>query len=398
MTDADPDTVEVTVVMPCLNEAETLAACIDAARAGLDALDHDGEILIADNGSTDGSQEIARAHGARVIDVPVRGYGAALQAGVRAARGGYVVMGDADMSYDFTRLRSFVDELDAGADLVMGNRFRGGIAPGAMPPLHRYLGNPVLSFLGRTFFGSRVGDFHCGLRAFRRDRILELDLHTLGMEFASEMVVKAALHRLDVREVATTLAPDGRSRAPHLRTWSDGWRHLRFLLLYTPRWLYLYPGALLMAAGLAVMLWLLPNARAVGGIGFDVQTLLYGAGAVIVGYQAILFAVLSKVFAMTEGLLPRDGRWQWLLRHVKLETGLAAGAALVLAGLVGLAVSFSRWSAVSFGPLDPTHSLRATIPTVCALVLGVETMFASFLFSLLGIRRRESVVPLPEPV
>ncbi len=398
MADADPDTVEVTVVMPCLNEAETLAACIDAARAGLDALDHDGEILIADNGSTDGSQEIARAHGARVIDVPVRGYGAALQAGVRAARGGYVVMGDADMSYDFTRLRSFVDELDAGADLVMGNRVRGGIAPGAMPPLHRYLGNPVLSFLGRTFFGSRVGDFHCGLRAFRRDRILELDLHTLGMEFASEMVVKAALHRLDVREVATTLAPDGRSRAPHLRTWSDGWRHLRFLLLYTPRWLYLYPGALLMAAGLAVMLWLLPNARAVGGIGFDVQTLLYGAGAVIVGYQAILFAVLSKVFAMTEGLLPRDGRWQWLLRHVKLETGLAAGTALVLAGLVGLAVSFSRWSAVSFGPLDPTHSLRATIPTVCALVLGVETMFASFLFSLLGIRRRESVVPLPEPV
>ncbi len=265
-----------------------------------------------------------------------------------------------------------------------------------MPWLHRYVGNPVLSFLGRTFFRSRVGDFHCGMRAFRRDRILELDLHTLGMEFASEMVVKAALHRLTVREVPTTLSPDGRSRAPHLRTWSDGWRHLRFLLVYTPRWLYLYPGALLMAVGLAAMVWLLPAERAVGGIAFDVQTLLYAAGAIIVGYQAILFAVLSRVFAMTEGLLPRDGRWQWLLRHVRLETGLAVGGVLVVAGLVGVAISLSRWSAASFGPLDPTHSLRATIPTVCALVLGVETMLASFLFSLLGIRRREGIVPLPE--
>src|SRR6185503_19182704 len=299
---------ELTVLMPCLNEAETLAICIGKANDSLKSLGIDGAVLIADNGSTDGSQEIARSLGARVVQVEGKGYGNALMRGIASARGKYVIMGDSDDSYDFTNLGPFVDKLRAGYDLVMGNRFLGGIAPNAMPPLHRYLGNPVLTGIGRIFFRSPCGDFHCGLRGFSKAAIQRLDLRTRGMEFASETVVKASLHGLRIAEVPTTLSVDGRNRPPHLRSWRDGWRHLRFLLLYSPRWLFLYPGLLLMLVGAVVSGWLLVGPRVVDGITLDVHTFLYAAMAIVIGYQTVIFAIFTKVFAITEGLLPEDPR------------------------------------------------------------------------------------------
>src|SRR6185312_3774274 len=296
--------VEVSVVMPCLNEAETIASCIKKARHSLYELGIVGEIVIADNGSTDGSAEIAKSLGARVTQVAAKGYGNALMGGINAAHGTFVIMGDADDSYDFSTLGPFIEKLRQGFDLVMGNRFSGGIGPGAMPSLHRYLGNPVLTFVGRLFFKSPVKDFHCGLRGFRKDSISKLDLRTTGMEFASEMVVKATLQKMRITEVPTTLSKDGRSHPPHLKTWRDGWRHLRFLLLFSPRWLFLYPGALLMGIGLLIGLSLLPSPRVIGGLVFDIHTLLYAALAIIIGFQAIVFATFTKVFAISEGLLP----------------------------------------------------------------------------------------------
>ncbi|HVU73896.1 MAG TPA: glycosyltransferase family 2 protein [Mycobacteriales bacterium] len=374
--------------MPCLNEAETLETCIRKASASIEALGVPGEVLIADNGSTDGSQEIARRAGARVVDVPVRGYGAALQAGIVAARGRFVIMGDADDSYDFTSLGPFLDELRAGGDLVMGNRFAGGIAPGAMPPLHRYLGNPVLSFVGRLFFRSPIKDFHCGLRGFKRDAIAALDLRTTGMEFASEMVVRAQLAKLDLREVPTTLQPDGRSRPPHLRSWRDGWRHLRFLLLYSPRWLFLYPGFVLILLGLAAMVALLPGKRVIGDVAFDVQTLMFAGGAVVVGFQAVVFAVLTKVFGITQGLLPTDVRIERMFKFVRLETGLLVGAFLLIVGLGGSIAAFAHWSSKDFGAIDFTSSMRVLVPSLVALMLGFETVLASFFLSVLGLPKR----------
>ena len=373
--------------MPCLNEDETLATCIRKASACLQRLGVSGEVIVADNGSTDGSIEIAHRMGARVVRVPVSGYGAALRAGIEASRGEFVIMADADDSYDFSKLDAFVERLRAGDELVIGNRFRGGIAPGAMPRLHRYLGNPVLSLIGRVFFHARVGDFHCGMRGVRRSSVLALGLRTTGMEFASEMIVKAVLHRLRVSEVPTTLSPDGRSRRPHLRTWRDGWRHLRFLLLYSPRWLYLYPGVAMMLIGTAVIIWLLPGPRFVGGVGFDVQTMLFAGGAIVLGYQAVLFAVLSKVFAITEGLLPEDTRLNKLLGYVRLETGLLFGGLLLVAGLIGSVAAFFEWEATSYGPLNPSQTVRVTVPSLIAVMLGFETLLASFFLSLLGIRR-----------
>src|SRR6202162_265595 len=296
------DGVELSVVMPCLDEAATVGICVKKAIDALERHGIRGEVIVADNGSTDGSQQIARDFGARVVPVERRGYGSALQAGIAAARGQFVLMGDADDTYDFSQLDEFVAKLREGYDLVMGNRFRGKILPGAMPALHRYLGNPVLTGLGRLFFKSPVGDFHCGLRAFRKDEIEQLELRTLGMEFASEMIVKATAFGLRVTEIPTTLAPDRRYRAPHLRTWRDGWRHLRFLLLYSPRWLFLYPGIALFLIGNGVGLWLLPGPRNIGLVTIDVHTLLFAAMIVLIGFQSILFAVFSKVFAITEGL------------------------------------------------------------------------------------------------
>ena len=385
--DFDGD-VEFSIVMPCLNEAETLAVCIQKAQRSLDEHKVVGEIVVADNGSSDGSQEIATRLGARIVNVASRGYGSALMAGINAARGQYVIMGDADDSYDFATLGPFISQLRAGYDLVMGNRFLGGIKPGAMPALHRYLGNPVLTTLGRLFFRSPVGDFHCGLRGFSKSAVTKLNLQTTGMEFASEMVVKATLHSMRVTEVPTILSPDGRSRAPHLRSWRDGWRHLRFLLLYSPRWLFLYPGGLLMLAGLMVMLWLVPGPGVIGDVRFDVHTLLYGAAAIIIGFQSILFAVFTKIFAISEGLLPEDPRLSRAFQYVTLELGLIVALVLISAGLGGSVYAYWYWDRVSFGNLDPAQTMRVVIPAVTCLTIGCQTLFSSFFLSILGLKRR----------
>lgn len=373
--------------MPCLNEAESLEHCLRQARSGLDAGGFDGEIVVADNGSTDGSQRIAERLGARVVDVKHKGYGAALAGGIAAARGKFVIMGDADGSYDFGAIVPFVERLRAGDDLVMGNRFAGGIAENAMPPLNRYLGNPALSFIGRLFFKSDIKDFHCGLRAFRRDAIEGLDLRTDGMEFASEMIVKATLNELRISEVPTTLSPDLRTRKPHLRPWSDGWRHLRFLLLFSPRWLFLYPGIGLMLLGVTITVALLPGQLDLFGIQFDVHTLVYASAMTVIGYQAILFAVFARVFAMTAGLLPRRSWIERMVDRWDLEVGLLAGTALVLVGLGMSVVAVAIWGGTGFDRLEYQDTLRLVIPASTMLVLGVQTVLASFFLSILGIER-----------
>ncbi|MES9537262.1 MULTISPECIES: glycosyltransferase family 2 protein [unclassified Actinomadura] len=388
--------MELSVVMPCLNEAETVETCVRKTIAFFEDKGIDGEVVIADNGSTDGSQQLARDAGARVVPVIDKGYGNALMGGIRAARGKYVAMGDADDSYDFATLGPFLDELRDGADLVMGNRFKGGIADGAMPPLHRYLGNPVLSFVGRLFFGSKIGDFHCGLRAFDKDAILRLGLQTGGMEFASEMVVKATLQGYDIREVPTTLSPDGRTRAPHLNTWRDGWRHLRFLMLYSPRWLFLIPGLVFMTLGLIAGIALSTGPVTVGEIAFDVDTLVGASAALVIGFQAVLFALLTKVYAMQEGFLPHDRRVQRVIDWWSLERGLLLGGLLAAAGLAGLVASLLHWRVNSFGELDPRHSLRIVVPAATALVMSFQAIFASLFVSILGIRRRQHP-PLTDP-
>ena len=380
--------LDLTILMPCLNEAETLAFCVRQAVAAIAASGVTGEVVVADNGSTDGSQEIARAEGARLVDVPTRGYGAALIGGIEAARGKYVMMADADASYHFEHLPRFLPKLEEGYDLVMGNRFAGEIERGAMPPLHKYLGNPVLSAAGRILFSIPVHDFHCGLRAFRRDAILALDLRTTGMEFASEMVVKSRLAGLRMTEVPTTLSPDGRSHPPHLRSWRDGWRHLRFLLLYSPRWLFFYPGVVAFVVGILLSAALLPGPLKVGAYNFDVDTLTYSMGLVLVGAQIIVFAVSAKVFGTREGFLPPNPRLERLFKLITLETGLLVGCLLLLlgAGILGYAVYL--WHAAGFGALSATHMLRLTLPSATLLLLGVEVIFASFFLSLLGLNRR----------
>jgi glycosyltransferase involved in cell wall biosynthesis len=380
--------VELSVVMPCLNESETVATCVRKAMDTLRQNGISGEVIIADNGSTDGSTELATAEGARVVPVTNKGYGSALMGGIAAAKGTYVLMADADDSYEFRHIPAFLEELRKGADLVMGNRFKGGISDGAMPFLHRYLGNPVLTGIGRLFFKSPCGDFHCGIRAFRKDAYERMGLRSTGMEFASEMVVKATVFRMKVSEVPTTLSPDGRTRAPHLRTWRDGWRHLRFLLMYSPRWLFLIPGFLLMGLGLAACLWLLPGPRQFHGVTLDVHTLLYGFGAMLLGFQFIAFSIFTKVFAITEGLLPRDARMEKFFSYVTLETGLISGGLLIVAGVAGSLLAVSNWGLHHFGNLDPAQMLRIVMPAVFALMLGVQIICASFFLSILGLRRQ----------
>jgi glycosyltransferase involved in cell wall biosynthesis len=384
--------LDLTILMPCLNEAETLAICIRQALAAIRDSNVTGEVLIADNGSTDGSQQIAAAEGARVIEVPTRGYGAALIAGIEAARGRYILMADADASYHFEHLPRFLPKLNEGYDLVMGNRFSGSIEPGAMPPLHRFLGNPVLSAAGRIFFRIPVRDFHCGLRAFRRDAILALDLRATGMEFASEMVVKSSLAGLRLTEVPTTLSPDGRSRPPHLRSWRDGWRHLRFLLLYSPRWLFFYPGLITLAVGLALSAALLPGPLVLhfGATTrtLDVDTLTYALGLVLIGTHITVFAVSAKVFATQEGFLPPNPQFERLFKFITLETGLLLGCVLLFIGAGTLAYALYLWRLTGYGNLPPTSTLRITLPSATALMLGVEVIFASFFLSLLGLNRR----------
>ena len=388
------DEYEFTILMPCFNEAETLARCISKAKEFLVRNGCQGEILVADNGSTDGSQAIATAHGARVVMIAERGYGSALLGGIRAARGKYVVMGDSDDSYDFSRLEAFVDQLRAGFQLVMGNRFRGGILPGAMPALHRYLGNPVLTGIGRLFFHSACGDFHCGLRGFDREAILSLDLQASGMEFASEMVVKATIAKWRIAEVPTTLSPDGRSRPPHLRSWRDGWRHLRFLLLFSPRSLFLYPGMVLFVLGFLTMAWLLPHARQIAGVTFDIGTLLYAALAVVVGFQSMIFWAFAKVYGMREGIVPADPWFNSMRRLIKLEMGLVIGVLLVLAGLGLATYAVQGWGTHGFGPMAADKTMRLIIPSCIAILLGSQIIYSSFFMSILEIRASRQIQPV----
>lgn len=378
--------LELTILMPCLNEVRTLAACIQKAQTYLASSGVQGEILVADNGSSDGSQALARSCGARVVEVPRPGYGAALIAGIDAANGRYVIMGDSDESYDFSALEPFMAELRRGSQLVMGNRFAGGIRPGAMPPLHRYLGNPVLSFIGRLFFSTPIRDFHCGLRGFDRAAIQQLVLRCEGMEFASEMVVKASLYKLRIAEVPTTLSPDGRDRPPHLRSWRDGWRHLRFLLLFSPRWLFLFPGLLLTLAGVVGQVLLLPAPRVVGGFTLDVHTMLYAAAATVTGLQLLTFAIFAKVFAVEYGILPASRRVTLLRKYLPLELGLALGFVLVCTGM-GLSVySVLAWEAARFGAFDPTYGMRIVIPSMTITMVGLQLIFTTMLLGVLGLK------------
>ena len=379
---------ELSIVLPCLNESETLATCIDKAAAFLQRHKVAGEIVIADNGSTDGSQQIATAHGARVVVVAERGYGAALMGGIRAAQGRFVIMADADDSYDLANLLPFLEKMRAGFELVMGNRFKGGIQPGAMPPLHRYLGNPVLSGIGRLFFRGPASDFHCGIRGFSKAAIERVDLQTTGMEFASEMVVKASLYGLKIAEVPTTLSPDGRSRPPHLRSWRDGWRHLRFLLIYSPRWLFLYPGLTLMAVGLLAMLVLMSGPKTIHGITFDIHTMLYASTAVLVGLQAIALSLFSRAYAVRAQLLPPNDFVATFLRIVTLERGLMIGCAVTLMGLAGSVCAFLAWGHSSFGALVPSSMMRLVIPSLTLLAAGFHLMFASFFLGILGVKHK----------
>ena len=381
--------IELTILMPCLNEAETLATCIDKAQGFLARAGVAGEVLVADNGSTDGSQDIALAHGARLVRVETRGYGAALASGIAAARGRYVIMGDADDSYDFEHLEPFLEKLRAGSQLVMGNRFKGGIAPGAMPPLHRYLGNPVLSFIGRLFFGSHIGDFHCGLRGFEREAILALNLRTTGMEFASEMVVKATQADLDIAEVPTTLSPDGRSRRPHLRSFRDGWRHLRFLLLFSPRWLFLYPGIALLLIGLVLGGVLLRGpVHLTRTVEIDIHTFLMAAMFIIVGLQAISFAVIGRRFASRYGFIPKSS-FDGVLEALTLERVLLGAVLLVAIGVGTLIWGVSVWASRDFGPLDVNSSMRYMILAMTALVAGLQLAMSGFMSSMINIPLQE---------
>ena len=389
--------MELTVVMPCLNEAETVATCVRKAMGFLAESGISGEVLIADNGSTDGSQQLAEAEGARVVDVTEKGYGNALMGGIVAAHGKYIIMGDADDSYDFTNLMPFVEELRKGADLVMGNRFKGGIAPGAMPPLHRYLGNPVLSFVGRLFFRSDIGDFHCGLRGFSRDSLMSLGLQATGMEFASEMVVKATLAGQHITEVPTTLSKDGRSRPPHLHTWRDGWRHLRFLLLFSPRWLFFLPGLFLLTVGLVIGAIVVPHPFSIGSVTFDVDTLVAASAMVVIGFQAVLFWLFTQVYAGAEGFLPEEPKVQRILGKLSLERGLVTGGILGLAGLAGLIFSILDWRGQGFHGLNYEHSLRLMIPSVTALIVSWQLILGTFFLSILGIRHtRHPAIGAPQ--
>jgi glycosyltransferase involved in cell wall biosynthesis len=369
--------------MPCLNEAETLETCIVKAFDYLKRSGVDGEVVIADNGSTDGSQEIAKGLGARVVDVPIKGYGAALGAGIANAKGRFVIMGDSDDSYDFSDLDPFVEQLRDGADLVMGNRFKGGIAKNAMPPLHRYLGNPVLSTVGRVFYRTPVGDFHCGLRGFSREAILGLDLNTPGMEFASEMVIRSTLFGLDIREVPTTLKPDGRTRPPHLRSWRDGWLHLKLLLTFAPYWLFYYPGLALFGLGLVSFTALMFGPVSIGNVSFDIASLILASALILTGFQMVCFYALSRIFAVRFNLLPSSDRFERLKSRISVDNACITGGILLLVAIFATLAGVFSWGASGFGDLDPSRIVRpAALAVVCAS-LGAQCITTGFLSSML---------------
>ncbi|MBF0466808.1 MAG: glycosyltransferase family 2 protein [Nitrospirae bacterium] len=372
--------------MPCLNEAETLGICVEKAMGFIKRSGISAEVLVADNGSTDGSKEIAISHGATVIDIKERGYGAALMGGIAQANGKYVIMGDCDDSYDFTNLEPFVEKLREGYELVMGNRFKGGIKKGAMPPLHRYFGNPFLSGLGRLFFRSPVRDFQCGLRGFNKESIEKINLQTPGMEFASEMVVKATLFKLKLTEVPTTLSPDGRSRAPHLRSFRDGWRYLRFLLIFSPRWLFLYPGILMIFIGTLLNALIMRGPMPFLGANLDIHTMLYASAAIIIGVQSVVFALFSKVFAINSKLVPDNDRFIEIVKSFTLEKGIILGMLLTLIGLVSSVYAVELWSKAAFGKLNAAMMMRITIPAVTTLTVGILIIISSFYLSILGLK------------
>jgi glycosyltransferase involved in cell wall biosynthesis len=375
--------------MPCLNEAETLSTCIKKAQSFLHTNQINGEIIIADNGSTDGSPTIAQQMGARVVHVQQKGYGSALMGGFEASQSPLIIMGDADDSYDFSDLSAFMEALDEGYDLVMGNRFQGGIKPGAMPFLHRYVGNPILSWIARLFFKSDIGDFHCGLRSFRKSSILSLNLQTTGMEFASEMIVKATMKDMKIKEVPVVLYPDGRSRRPHLRTWSDGWRHLRFLLLYSPRWLFFYPGVIFIVIGFLISLFLITGPQKLGRVVLDINTLLYAAFLIILGVQSILFSVFTYVFGVSADLLPRNQATEKLVRGIGLERGVLLSLGVIFLGFASSVGALLYWSQNHFGNIDPTISMRLVIPGAVLFTLGFQIFFASFFLSILNTKLKK---------
>jgi len=388
--------LDLTILMPCLDEAETLAACIHKAKKGLEESGLRGEILIADNGSRDDSPKIAEKEGARVVHVAARGYGSALRAGVEAARGRWIIMADADDSYDFAHIASFIEKLKQGCDLVVGCRLPAGggtIMPGAMPWLHRWLGNPVLSGIGRLFFASPVRDFHCGMRAFSRDAFKQMELQTTGMEFASEMVIQSTLKKLRISEVPITLHPDGRSHPPHLKTWRDGWRHLRFMLLFTPRWLFLYPGIALALFGLVTLLLLARGPVHWHGATLDTGSLATAGTLILIGNQLMTFAFFTKVFAMGEGLLPQDQKFSKWFSILNLERGLFVGFAVLACGCALLARAWLIWRHADFGPISYPENLRRVIPAGILITLGIQVVFSSFFMSVLGLRTMKRTPP-----
>ncbi|MDZ4838842.1 MAG: glycosyltransferase family 2 protein [Bacteroidota bacterium] len=382
--------VELSIVMPCLNEAETIEVCIIKANKYFSDNNVVGEVVIGDNGSTDGSQAMAEALGARVIAVPNRGYGNALKGGINAAYGKYIIMGDSDDSYDFSKLELYIEKLREGYDLVMGNRFKGGVMPGAMPFLHKYLGNPVLSFIGRLFFGGGIGDFHCGLRGFSKEAYIKMDLQTTGMEFASEMVVKSTIKKLKIAEVPTILHPDGRSRPPHLRTWRDGWRHLRFLMMYAPAWVFFYPSITLILIGTILGGLITNQPLEIRGVTLDVDTLMYMALLVFVGVQGITFYMIAKIFAINEGLLPYSKRMARYSNWFTFEKGLVISLILILAGLVGSISAINHWRSVNFGDLETGFSMRIIVPSILAILVGVQLFFTNFVMGILGLKKKSN--------
>ncbi|MDH7447838.1 glycosyltransferase family 2 protein [Aquimarina sp. 2201CG14-23] len=376
--------LKLSIVMPCLNEAETLAVCIRKANTFLQKSGLDGEIIVADNGSTDGSVDIAVTEGANVVHIEEKGYGNALKGGIDAASGTYVIIGDSDDSHDLENLVSFIEKLDEGYDMVVGNRFLGGLEKGSMSFLHRYLGNPVLTFIGKTFFNSKIGDFHCGLRGFTKSAYQQLSITTTGMEFASELIVKAELAKLKITEVPTTVFPSGRSRDPHLRTWRDGWRHLRFLLLYSPRWLFLFPGIFMFLIGFVVALTLILIPFDAQNFVSNLKVLLYGSGLTLVGFQFIIFYILIKIFAVSNGLLPRSDRYGTIFKVINLEKGLLIGFVLILLGII-LGVLTSLDYSLNEMLLLNYVDIKKTIIAIGMVLIGLQIVLFSFFFSILGL-------------
>lgn len=379
------DTIELSIIMPCLNEAETLEICINKAQKFLHENKVSGEVVIGDNGSTDGSIEIAQRNGAHVVHIEEKGYGAAIMGAIQASKGKFIIMGDADDSYDFSNLMPYVVKLREGYDLVMGNRFKGGISKGAMPFLHKYLGNPVLSFIGRLFFKIKIKDFHCGLRGFRSESIQRLELRTTGMEFASEMVVMSSIFKFKIAEVPTTLAKDGRSRPPHLRTWRDGWRHLKFLLMYSPKWLFFYPGLVLFISSSLLFIAIGINPIHAKQLTFDVHTLTYCGAGIILSFQLLSFSFLSRIYAINQGLIPVRKKFVDIFKFFNLEKGLLVGFVIFLAGFILSYNFFLSWKHEDYGAItDLSASFRILIPSIVMIIIGIQTIFLSFLLSIIG--------------